>query len=187
MECAVCYDETGPFQKLCCGHTFCTGCVKNWYLRGAAGSTCPMCRAPMYFKGFHEVREQWNDEAYETRCTEILNEVFDASIAEALEMGETFPDYRDEILEDTMQDLVEIERTFRYLKNEGIATEDIEYVLRYTADYYSDRHMNRVWYIDEPPRPIEPRYPQGTRGVRCGKRVRALQDVWASFTLIIDF
>ena len=37
-ECSVCYSETGPFQKLCCGHTFCTRCVKNWYLKGVAGA-----------------------------------------------------------------------------------------------------------------------------------------------------
>ena len=186
MECAVCYGEIGPFQKLCCGHTFCTGCVKNWYLKGAAGSSCPMCRAPIYFKGFRAVRDQWNEEAYETRCAEILSEVIDESIAEANEMAEDFPDYRDEILEDTMQDLVEIEKTFRFLRNEGLSTEDIDYVLRYTTDYYSDRHLDKCWYNDEPIKDPAPKLANRGAG-RCGKRARARQDPWATFTLIIDF
>lgn len=185
MECAVCYSETGPFQKLCCGHTFCAGCVKNWYLKGSAGSSCPMCRRPMYFKGFHKVREEWNDEAYENRCAEILGEALDESIAESLEMAETFPTFRDEILEDAMQDLLEIERTFRYLKNEDLHTDYIDYVLRYTADYYSDRHLDRVRYLDEPPKDLAPRLTE-RGGARCGKRVRARQDPWATFSFVIE-
>jgi len=186
MECAVCYGEAGPFQKLCCGHTFCTGCVKTWYLKGT-GTGCPMCRAPIYFKGFHKVREEWNEESYETRCAEILSEVIDESIAEANETAEDFPDFRDEILGDAMHDILEIERTFRFLKYEGLSTEDIDYVLRYTADYYSDRHLDKCKYLDEPPKLLASRYPKGTYGARHGKRVRARQDPWATFTLIIDF
>ncbi len=188
MECAVCYGEKGPFQKLCCGHTFCTGCVKDWYLKGVAGSSCPMCRRTMYFRGFHKVREEWDNEAYENRCAEILGEALDESITESFEMSETFEEYRDEILEDLVYDLVDIERTFRYLKHEDLHPDDLDYVLRYTDDYYSDRNLNKYRYNDEPPKQLASRYPKNSLGAgRCGKRARARQDPWATFTFIIDF
>lgn len=187
-ECAVCYGENGPFQKLCCGHTFCTGCVKNWYLKGVNGSSCPMCRRTMYFKGFHKVREDWNEEAYDNRCAEIMSEAFDTTIGDALEMAETFPRMRRRILREAIRDLIDVERTFRYLKNADLTAEDIEYVLLDTGDYYSDRHMDRVQFLDEPPKRPVSRYPKNARGgSRSGKRARARQDAWSTFTLIIDF
>ena len=184
MECAVCYSESGPFQKLCCGHTFCTGCVKQWYLKGT-GTGCPMCRAPIYFKGFHKIRDQWDEDAWETRCSEVLSESMDACIAEAVEMAEMFPRHRNEIIGDSIEDLRDIERTFRFLKADGICSEDIDYVLNETTDYYSDRHLNKVRWLDEPPKEWMTRYPNPGEAQRCGKRSRAPMDDWACLSFVV--
>ena len=70
-ECSICYAETGSFVKLCCSHEFCPGCIKSWYQKGT-GTGCPMCRRPMYWKGFHKAREQWDQEAYEIKSGEVF-------------------------------------------------------------------------------------------------------------------
>lgn len=188
MECAVCYGESGPFQKLCCGHTFCKGCVKNWYLKGAAGASCPMCRRPMYFRGFHKVREEWDEEAWEARCSEIMSEAIDVAFEEAAEMAECFPEeFSHEIMDSLIEDLQDIDRTMRYLKSEGIAADDIEYVLFETADYYSDRNINKWSWCDEPPRDFQTRYPRLGRGLTGTlKRVRARQDPWFTVSFYIE-
>jgi len=176
MECSVCYGETGPFQKLCCGHDFCTGCVKTWYLKGSGdNTTCPMCRAPIYFKGFHKVRDQWNEEAHDNKCTEVFGEAIDACITQAFEYAEAFPKrWRPMILRGIIEDVKDLERTYRVLMNYGADPEEID-----DAFYYED-------YYSEPPKDLAPRRAD-RGGARCGKRARARQDPWATFTLIIDF
>jgi len=187
MECSVCYGETGPFQKLCCGHDFCTGCVKTWYLKGSGdNTTCPMCRAPIYFKGFHKVRDQWNEEAHDNKCTEVFGEAIDACITQAFEYAEAFPKrWRPMILRGIIEDVKDLERTYRVLMNYGADPEEIDDAFYY-EDYYSDRHLDKCSYIDEPPKDLAPRRAD-RGGARCGKRARARQDPWATFTLIIDF
>ena len=186
MECSVCYGESGPFQKLCCGHTFCTGCIKTWYLKGT-GTGCPMCRRPIYFKGFAKVREQWDEEAWETRCAEVLSEAIDECIAESLEMVEYFPnEFKNEIMSDVINDIADIEKTFRFLKAENIASEDIEYVLMETMDYYSDRHLTKVRFLDEPAKEWMTKYPLRKDGVKGGARCRAREDEWFTMTLYVQ-
>ena len=185
MECSVCYGECGPFQKLCCGHSFCTGCLKTWYLKGT-GTGCPMCRRPIYFKGFAKVRDQWDEEAWETRCSEVLSEVLDATFAESQQMAEYFPDYQEEIMEDLVVDMVDIEKTFRFLKAEGLCSEDIEYVLTETTDYYSDRNLDRVRWIDEPVKKWVSKYSQIGDPARSVKRVRARQDPWFTVSFYVE-
>ena len=186
-ECDICYGESGPFQKLCCGHTFCTGCVKNWYLKGVAGASCPMCRAPIYFKGFHKVRDEWNEEAWENKCDEVFSQAIDECFAEAQDFAESFPErWRGRIMNDVLEDFIDIEKTYRFLKNEGISSDDMEEVF-YWGDYYSDRHMNKYGYLDEPPKSFASRYPivekSGSKGF---KRVRARQDPWATVSFYFE-
>ena len=187
MECAVCYAEAGPFQKLCCGHTFCTGCVKNWYLKGAAGSSCPMCRRPMYFKGFHKVRDEWNEDAWESRCADVFSEAIDYAFEDAQTMAEVFPPrWRSQIMSDLMEDLKDTEKTLRFLKSEDVTSEDIEYVLLGSDDYYSDRRINKVWYVDEPPKAFETKYPWlGQNRSGAQKRVRARMDPWVTVSFYV--
>ena len=187
MECAVCYGESGPFQKLCCGHTFCTGCVKNWYLKGVAGASCPMCRAPIYFKGFHKMRDDWNEDAWENKCTEVFGEALDERFAEAQEFAQAFPErWRARIFKEVINDFIEIEKTFRFLKNEGVEPEVMDDAFYY-GDYYSDRHMNKYWYLDEPQNNFATRYPQFKQSrIGPGKRARARQDPWATVSFYIE-
>jgi len=185
MECSVCYSESGPFQKLSCGHDFCAGCVKTWYMRGAAGSSCPMCRAPIYFKGFHKIRDQWNTEAHETKCAEVFGEAIDACITQAFEYAEAFPKrWRPMILREIIEDVKDLERTYRVLMSYGADPEEIDDAFYY-EDYYSDRHLDKCSYIDEPLKDLAPK--RTAKGAaRCGKRARARQDTWATFSFVIE-
>ena len=143
MECAVCYGDNARC-KLTCGHSFCHGCVKTWYQKGT-GEGCPMCRAPIYFKGFYKIREKWADESYEVRTNEIFNGALNQAIEAELEQDREFKEaFGDEIQPDPlrMSDLSYIEDTYRYLKSEDMHHEDIDYILNETDDYYSTRGMN---------------------------------------------
>ena len=184
-ECAVCFSESGPFQKLCCGHTFCKGCIKQWYAKGAAGCTCPMCRRPMYWRGFHEVKDAWDDEAYETKCTEVFGQALDEAFEEAQDFADDFPpEWRSRIFRDLIEDFLDLEKTYRFLKNERVHPDDIEEVFYY-GDYYSDRHMDKCRWLDEPPKDVATRYPLRKDGVRGGKRCRAREDEWFEMTVYL--
>ena len=183
MECSVCYSEEGSFCKLTCGHAFCTGCIKTWYLKGT-GTGCPMCRRPIYFKGFHKIKDEWDEESYDTRCSEILGEAFDAAFEEALEMAEYFgSEFKDEIMNDLIEDFQNIESTFNCLINQDVHEDDIEYVLFETGEYYSWRRFAKRRWIDEPLKETATRYPHIKAGSRTSsKRSRALADQVETFT-----
>ncbi len=186
MECSVCYGESGPFQKLSCGHDFCSGCIKTWYLKGT-GTGCPMCRAPIYFKGFHKLRDQWNEEAWENKCDEVFGDALDTCFAEAQEFAESFPpNWRTRIFSELLDNFVDIEKTYRFLKNEGVDPEVMDEVFYY-EDYYSDRHMDKCWYLDEPPKAFASRYPIVEKsGGKGFKRSRARQDTWVTISFYIE-
>lgn len=186
-ECSVCYGDEGSFVKLSCGHEFCAGCIKTWYLKGT-GTGCPMCRRPVHFKGFHKVREQWDEDAWETRCSEVFAEAFDNCLSESMDMVEAFPrKYHREILADALQDLVDLEKTYRFLKHEDLCSEDIEYVLFETGDYYSDRHIDRPFAAAEPIKDLPPRYALCSSQPPRAARRRARMDPWATVNIVIEF
>ena len=100
MECAICYGDDARC-RLACRHVFCKGCVKTWYLKGAAEShSCPMCRRPIYFKGFYKLRRQWNEESYESRTNEIFNEALAMAIDAELGRDDGSDDGFDAFLDD---------------------------------------------------------------------------------------
>lgn len=187
-ECSVCYTEEGAFRKLTCGHEFCSGCIKTWYQKGT-GTGCPMCRRPIYFKGFHRVRDQWDEDAWEAKCADIYGDAIDAAIEEAVDMGEYFSaKYRSSIINSAFDAIKDIECTLRYLKSRDLHTDDIEYILFETNDYYSDRNIHKSFYdAEDPPLDFFTKYPNRKDGVKGGKRCRARPDEWATYTLIIDF
>lgn len=90
MECPICYCSQADC-KLACKHTFCHDCVKNWYIKCPNGSTpsCPMCRRPIYFKGFHRKVEEWEEDYrecifqtfFEDKLEEIMEEINPLSMA----------------------------------------------------------------------------------------------------------
>ena len=136
MECSVCY-ETGPCRKLCCGHEFCSGCLKSWYLKGT-GSGCPMCRRTIYFKGFHKVEESWNEDAWETRCSEVYDQLVDDALDYLQKMLIIWPkDFHAFFLRKTMRELKHNERMFVALKQNGFASEEIDYLFNETDYYFS--------------------------------------------------
>lgn len=188
-ECSVCYsDLRSSACKLTCGHSFCNGCIKSWYLKGANGSACPMCRRPIYFSGFHKVRESWDGEAWETKCTEIYGEALDQLFEEAQDFAETFgPKWKARIFRDLIEDFKDLDRTLRALRAYNAPLEAIEDAI-YNDDYYSDRHLNKWEWDDEPVKELALRYPgkAGAAG-RCGKRGRALEDEWATLNFVIEF
>jgi len=75
MECSVCYDECKRSKKLICGHTFCTGCIKKWFM-DTEEPKCPMCRGPVVFKGFFA--SGWRKEKEYNNPDKFFGEVVDA-------------------------------------------------------------------------------------------------------------
>jgi len=72
MSCSVCY-EAQPQCGLVCGHSFCYRCVKTWYQKGT--ETCPMCRAPMCFRGMRDIKNTWDVERREGVLEEFVEYV----------------------------------------------------------------------------------------------------------------
>ena len=136
MECSVCY-ETGPCRKLCCGHEFCSGCIKSWYLKGT-GTGCPMCRRPIYFKGFHKVEDQWNMDAWETRCSEAFEQSVEEVMQNLKEMLTQWPpEFHAFFTRNAMKELKKNERMFSCLKESGFEAEEIDYLLNETEFYFT--------------------------------------------------
>lgn len=188
MECSVCYCE-GSLCKLTCGHSFCSGCIKTWYQKGSGLNTsCPMCRRPMYFKGFHKVRDEWDEELWENKCADVYGQAIDELIEDAMEFAsEVGTRLARRILFELAADVKDIERTYNFLKKMDVSSEDIEYFLLETDEYYSDRHVDKCLWFDEPVKKFKTRYPMRKDGVRGGKRCRALEDEWCTLQFIIVF
>ena len=79
MECPVCYCTPDSHYTLTCGHKICTSCVKQWFITSLEPD-CPMCRAPLNFRGMHRVREKWENEAFERRVQEHYGKALDSAI-----------------------------------------------------------------------------------------------------------
>ena len=76
MECPVCYCEDAKCT-LVCGHSFCHGCVKNWWTKSEECATCPMCRQSLYFRGIRDHVAKWDSEKIEFRNQSVYNRIFD--------------------------------------------------------------------------------------------------------------
>lgn len=186
MECSVCYGETGPFQKLCCGHDFCMGCIKTWYLKGTGEtSSCPMCRAPIYFRGFHKVRNEWNEEAWDTKCTEVFGAALDECFEDACDFADGMPrKIARQIFRTLIEDFKDIDRTYRVMRSEQCDPEFMEDVF-YAQEMYSDRHLDEYIYFDDPITEKATRYPALKLTPRSGARQRASEDTWFSLGLFL--
>ena len=190
MECSVCYADVpaGAACKLSCGHSFCNGCIKSWYLKGVNGTACPMCRRPIHFPGFHKVREEWSAEAFETKCAELFGDALDEAFEEAREFAREFPKkWHARIFKEVIDDFIDLDKTLRVLRAYGASLEDIEEVFYY-GDYYSDRHLDKWQWADEPEQDFKTRYPGfGLGRVQTGgKRCRALEDEWCTLNFVIE-
>lgn len=80
MECPVCYTNNATC-KIVCGHTFCSECVKEWYMKCHHDhQDCPMCRGPLYFKGMEKFRDRWQEEKIENMYQRVFDATFDSII-----------------------------------------------------------------------------------------------------------
>ena len=85
MECPVCYGDDCACHTLTCGHNICKTCVKQWFVAASQEPDCPMCRAPLNFRGLHRVREKWEEEASEKRIEEYYGNAIDNAIDDWIE------------------------------------------------------------------------------------------------------
>jgi hypothetical protein len=126
-------------------------------------------------------------DAIEALCDDDLRPVFRAlRILERFETKEEILSYyRDWFHKDLMKDIIKMEKTLRFLKSQEVDHEVIDEIL-YAMEYYSDRGMNHWVWHDEPVKEQMPRYGGKVGGgVRCGKRCRALEDVWSEMSFYI--
>lgn len=129
-----------------------------------------MCRGPIYFKGFHKVRDSWDEDSYDIKCSEILNSIIDSHIDDAIELADTYHvRYRAFILNIAVEKIKMTEKMFRFLKSDMLSVDDIDYILNETAIYLSDRNMNKFTWLDEPIKDCATQYPrlQKAKASRC--------------------
>lgn len=152
MECSVCYEELSQRSRctLVCRHAFCHGCIKEWCQKGS-GTGCPMCRRAVYFKGFHKKQEEWEEEAWHVKTSEIMGEAIDALVEEAQIDKKEFPNFSRYFDAQLKQDLKKVDRTVRFLKSEYVHEDYIESCLAY-EDHYSDRKIGAKNEYREIPR-----------------------------------
>lgn len=130
------------------------------------------------------VRDQWNREALDNKCAEVFGEALDECFEEAREFAQEFPPrWRERIFRNVIEEFIDIEKTYNVLRFENASPDDIDEVF-YWGDYYSDRHLNRGMWIDEPKKEWVSRYPVQSGTGRCGKRQRAFADEWVTLSLV---
>jgi hypothetical protein len=149
-----------------------------------------MCRKPIYFKGFTKVREQWDADAYATRCAEVIDDAMTSAIEEAFEFCSGLPDkskkLRKMVLDGLMEDLGDIEKTARFLMSWEVPPGELEYWLMETDEYFSDRHIDKCSWMDEPKKEFATNYPELKIGAYPGKRCRARPDEWYTVSLVFS-
>lgn len=143
-ECSICYEEECTHtKKLLCGHEFCVGCSKEWFLK-SEDPRCPMCRRPFWFRGLS--RSSWLKEKREGNEDPdgTFPELFDMLLEECMEHDE--PSFV------IMQGLMDLQSTY------NVITKLFEFD-KYQAYYYMceeysylswARRSDKWYYVDEP-------------------------------------
>jgi len=121
-----------------------------------------MCRRPIYFKGFHTVRDKWDEDSLDIKCNEVLISTFDAYIEEGVEIARMVRKKQDQryILDGVMEDIKTAERMFRFLKYDGCDADEIDYLINDTDYYFSDRNMGKYVWDDDPVKEKATLYPK---------------------------
>jgi hypothetical protein len=97
-----------------------------------------MCRRPIYFKGFHKVEEQWNEDAWETRCSEAFEHSVEEVMQNLREMLTVWPpEFHAFFTRTAMRELKKNERMFSSLKEGGFDSEEIDYLLNESDMYFT--------------------------------------------------
>ena len=127
MECPVCY-ESEARCRFTCGHGFCEGCTKSWYMKGK--SSCPMCRASMCFKGITKLKKEWYREKREETYVNLVAQMFD----------ELMEEYDDIILQ--CLEVVQNRYNYAMQKYPNVSCDALDLVLRLTW-------MNIEWLMND--------------------------------------
>ena len=157
MECAVCYESCRGL-KLVCGHAFCHACVKQWCTKGT-GTGCPMCRRPVYFKGYWKKAVEWEQEAYENKMDSIVSETINHECEMLQERLKQFrhPFVKEAAASIAMLNIQDAQKTVRVLKEHDVYEDYVEEAL-YDGMYFSDRQLNKKnQYREKPRRLPEPK------------------------------
>jgi hypothetical protein len=119
----------------------------------------------------------------------VFSKALDEAFEEAQDFAEQFPPrWRSRIFRDVIEDFIDIEKTYRFLKWHDAHPSDIEDVFYY-GDYYSDREVGKHVWDDEPPKEWVTRYPGGGErsSVRRSARRRAAEDEWCTLSVCLLF
>jgi hypothetical protein len=139
--------ECGAKSKtLICKHSFCTPCIKEWFLK-AEEAACPMCRGPLFFRGFR--KSGWVEAKYDKESTvmgTIIDQICDDFSEIAEQMGRSRVMMR-RWARVTMEEMRMAESTCNILKLDG-CTDDEIYDAIDDGVYLSPKV--KYYYIDEP-------------------------------------
>jgi hypothetical protein len=95
------------------------------------------------------VEEQWNEDAWETRCSEIFEHAIEDAMQDLQFMLTIWPkDYHAFFLRKTMREFRKTERMFSAMKECGFASDDIDYVINETDVYFAN--PEKVYIVDSP-------------------------------------
>lgn len=138
MECPVCYSADACCH-LVCGHSFCGGCTKEWWLKSAE-SNCPMCRAPLYFRGLRKMAERWEEEREEKMKEAVYTKIFNEIIED---LGEEFDELEATLTMFALREFDERFRKFAYECDWDFTEEELYEIV---GDMFMDIYNEKcVW------------------------------------------
>ena len=143
MECPVCYTNDACCH-LVCGHSFCKGCTKEWWLKSAE-SNCPMCRAPLYFRGLRKMAERWEEEREEKMKEAVYSKIFD-EITE--ELGDEFDEFEGTVAMFALRDFDERFRKFAHECDFDFTEEEL---YEFVGDIFADVYIEKTKWDETAP------------------------------------
>jgi Zinc finger, C3HC4 type (RING finger) len=147
MECSVCMEVCNRSKVLRCKHTFCSPCIKAWYLKSDE-PTCPMCRGPITFTGMLSCG--WLQEKSETSDDTAFQNAVDALMNEFQEDNEHFgpPNSYDKFA--VMEELQRVQDNYNAVSelDWGLDEEDMEVVITDPSVNFNPRRAKWVYTTD---------------------------------------
>ena len=134
---------------LTCKHSFCKGCVKEWYTKG--NSSCPMCRANICFRGFSSAVNRWRQEKVEQKLQDVYTEAFEYIITDDLALSEySESEYSDDPEDDDPEGVTEnVTRALSPTQGEEYDSEsDSEYSINFNFQHFL-KSVNKIHAIIE--------------------------------------